>query len=122
MGGSRTRWARPSGTVAEPFMSTDSPSAGSPAEGSPTVRAPLPRAVIALGWVSLLTDAASDMIYPLVPAFLLSLGGGAEALGWVEGVAEAVAALVKIVAGRWADRARQKKPLIAAGYGLSALA
>ncbi len=83
---------------------------------------PLPRAVIVLGWVSLLTDAASDMIYPLVPAFLLSLGGGAEALGWVEGVAEAVAALVKIVAGRWSDRAKQKKPLIAAGYGLSALA
>jgi MFS family permease len=85
-------------------------------------RRPLPRAVIALGWVSLLTDAASDMIYPLVPAFLITLGGGAEALGWVEGVAEAVAAVVKIFAGRLSDRAARKKPLIAAGYGLSALA
>ncbi|MEP7125150.1 MAG: MFS transporter [Byssovorax sp.] len=89
---------------------------------SAPARRPLPRAVIALGWVSLLTDAASDMIYPLVPAFLITLGGGAEALGWIEGVAEAVAAVVKIIAGRLADRAPRKKPLIAAGYGLSALA
>lgn len=89
---------------------------------STPIRRSLPRAVIALGWVSLLTDAASDMIYPLVPAFLISLGGGPEALGWIEGVAEGVAALVKIFAGRWSDRAAQKKPLIAAGYGLSALA
>jgi MFS family permease len=89
---------------------------------SAPARRPLPPAVIALGWVSLLTDAASDMIYPLVPAFLITLGGGAEALGWIEGVAEAVAAVVKIVAGRLGDRAARKKPLIAAGYGLSALA
>jgi MFS family permease len=85
-------------------------------------RRPLPRAVIALGWVSLLTDAASDMIYPLVPAFLISLGGGPEALGWIEGVAEAVAAVVKISAGRLSDRATRKKPLIALGYGISSLA
>ena len=78
--------------------------------------------MIALGWVSLLTDAASDMIYPLLPAFLITIGGGPEALGWVEGVAEAVAALVKIVAGRFSDRAARKKPMIATGYGLSALA
>jgi MFS family permease len=89
---------------------------------SAPARRPLPPAVIALGWVSLLTDAASDMIYPLLPAFLITLGGGAEALGWIEGVAEAVAAVVKIVAGRLGDRAARKKPLIAAGYGLSALA
>jgi MFS family permease len=89
---------------------------------SAPTRRPLPRAVIALGWVSLLTDAASDMIYPLVPAFLITIGGGAEALGWIEGIAEAVAALVKIIAGRVSDRAARKKPLIAAGYGLSALA
>ena len=89
---------------------------------SAPARRPLPPAVIALGWVSLLTDASSDMIYPLVPAFLITLGGGAEALGWIEGVAEAVAAVVKIIAGRLGDRAARKKPLIAAGYGLSALA
>jgi MFS family permease len=81
----------------------------------------LPRPVVALGWVSLFTDAASDMIYPLIPAFLLSMGGGAEALGWIEGVAELVGAFVKLYAGRASDRAARRKPLVAAGYGISAL-
>src|SRR3954447_5708273 len=103
-------------------MSAGSPGETPSAEASPKVRAPLPRAVIALGWVSLFTDAASDMIYPLVPAFLITIGGGAEALGWIEGMAEAVAALVKIIAGGISDRAARKKPLIAIGYGLSTLA
>src|SRR5262245_58343690 len=120
MGGARTRWARPSGTPAEPPMSA-AESTGSPALGSPTGRASLPRAVIALGWVSLLTDAASDMIYPLVPAFLLSIGGGAEALGWLEGVAEAIAAALKLFAGKLSDRPRPRKPLVAVGYGISAI-
>jgi MFS family permease len=77
--------------------------------------------VIALGWVSLLTDAGSDLIYPLVPAFLLSLGGGAEALGWLEGIAEAVGAVLKLFSGAASDAAPRRKPLIAAGYALSAL-
>lgn len=84
-------------------------------------REPLPRNVVALGWVSLLTDAASDMIYPLLPVFLMQLGGGAQALGWLEGVAEAVSAVVKLQAGRAADRRPRAKPLIALGYGISAL-
>src|SRR3954466_12055192 len=91
-------------------------------EPRPKPRPKLPPAVVALGWVSLLTDAASDMIYPLVPAFLLSLGGGAVALGWMEGVAEGVAAIVKLVSGRRADRLGRRKRLVAIGYGISALA
>ena len=82
---------------------------------------PLPRAVIALGWVSLLTDAASDMIYPLIPAFLLALGGGAVTLGWLEGVAEAVGAVLKLVSGAAADRVASRKRLVALGYGVSAI-
>jgi len=78
--------------------------------------------VIALGWVSLLTDTASDMVYPLLPAFLMSLGGGAVALGWLEGLAEAIAALLKVHAGRVSDRAASRKPLVALGYGISAIA
>jgi MFS family permease len=83
--------------------------------------AALPRTVVALGWVSLLTDAASDMIYPLIPAFLLTLGGGAVAIGWLEGVAEAVGAVLKLFSGAVSDRAARRKPLIALGYGVSAL-
>ncbi|MEZ4296511.1 MAG: MFS transporter [Polyangiaceae bacterium] len=82
----------------------------------------LPRAVIVLGWVSFFTDASADMIYPLVPAFLMSLGGGATALGWLEGVAEAVSAGIKLWAGRSIDKAAHPKRFVVAGYGIAALA
>jgi MFS family permease len=78
--------------------------------------------VIVLGWVSFFTDASADMVYPLVPAFLVSLGGGATALGWLEGVAEAVSAAIKLWAGRAVDGATRPKRLVVLGYGLSALA
>lgn len=78
--------------------------------------------MIALGWVSLLTDAAADMIVPLLPAFLLTLGGTALHIGWLEGVAEAVAAVLKLASGAVSDRLAKRKPLIAAGYAIAALA
>ncbi len=81
----------------------------------------LPRTVVALGWVSLLTDAASDMIYPLVPELLRSIGGGAFWLGWFEGIAEIVSTGLKLVSGRLSDNPKWRKPLIAMGYGIAAL-
>ena len=84
--------------------------------------APLPRAVKTLGLVSLLTDASSEMIYPLLPAFLTgTLRAGPAFLGVMEGLAEAVAAFLKLAAGRLADRLPRRKPLVVAGYGLSSL-
>ena len=66
---------------------------------------PLHRNVKALGVVSLLTDASSEMIYPLLPAFLTGpLRAGPALLGVIEGLAEAVAALEKVVSGRVSDR------------------
>jgi MFS family permease len=83
----------------------------------------LPRTVVALGVVSLLTDLASEMIYPLLPGFLAaSLGAGVFALGTIEGVAESTAALVKLGSGIWSDRLLRRKPLILAGYGLASAA
>jgi MFS family permease len=83
----------------------------------------LPPAVRALGVVSLLTDASSEMIYPLLPTFLTTtLGARAAFVGLVEGLAEAVASMLKIVSGRVADRMPRKKPLIFGGYSLSSLA
>jgi MFS family permease len=79
--------------------------------------------VIALGVVSLLTDLSSEMIYPLLPVFLVSvLGAGAVALGVVEGLAESSAALLKVVSGRLTDRTGRRKPFVVTGYGLSSLA
>jgi MFS family permease len=80
----------------------------------------LPGTVVALGFVSFLTDLSSEMIYPLLPVFLVDvLGAGAIALGTIEGVAESTAAVLKVASGWWTDRVRRRKPLVVAGYGLS---
>ncbi len=80
----------------------------------------LPKAVIILSLVSLLNDAASEMITPLLPLFLTAImGTGPTVVGLVEGVAEATASLLKLVSGRLADRGWRHKPLVLAGYTLS---
>jgi len=82
-----------------------------------------PRAVWLLGWVSLATDSATEAIYPLLPFFLTRvLGAGAVSLGIVEGAAEAVNSVLKIISGRIADRSRRKRPLVLFGYSVSSLA
>src|SRR2546425_9093636 len=85
----------------------------------PDPRAPsrLPRQVKLFGWVSLLNDFASEMIYPLLPAFITGvLGGGALALGALDGAAEFAAAFVKLGAGRLADQTRLRGPMIVLRY------
>ncbi len=83
----------------------------------------LSRNIILLGLVSLFTDAASEMMVPLLPVFLTGvLGAGAMALGWIEGVADAAASVLKLLSGRWADRMGRHRPLVAGGYLLSATA
>src|SRR5881397_2980550 len=78
---------------------------------------PLPRQAKLFGWVSLLNDFASEMIYPLLPAFVTGvLGGGPQALGALDGAAEFAAAFVKLGAGRLADRPRLRGPMIVLGY------
>ena len=76
-----------------------------------------------LGWASLFTDAATEMIYPLLPVYLSRvLGAGAFALGIVEGVAEAVNSALKIASGRLSDRVGRRRPIVITGYALSSLA
>jgi len=83
----------------------------------------LPREVLALGWVSFFADLAGEMIVALLPAFLATLsGGGAFALGAIEGFADALASLLKLVSGAWADRIGRYRPLVIAGYALTMLA
>jgi MFS family permease len=83
----------------------------------------LPRAVFLFGLVSLCNDAASDMILPLLPAFLtLTLGAGPAALGLIEGTAEAASSLLKLWAGRAGDRGVSRKGLAVGGYAASNLA
>jgi len=83
----------------------------------------LPREVLALGWVSFFADVASEMIVALLPPFLATLsGGGALALGLIEGFADAIASLLKLVSGAWADRVGRYRPFLIAGYGLAMIA
>ena len=85
-----------------------------------SVRNALPRTVLVLGFVSLLNDAASEMITPLLPIFLTAtLGAGPAIVGLVEGFAEATASVLKLVAGRLADRGVPAKRLVLGGYGLA---
>ena len=84
-------------------------------------RPELPKQVKLFGAVSLLNDFASEMVYQLLPAFITGvLGGGAVALGALDGAADAAAAIVKLVAGRLADRPSRRGPLIVGGYFLAA--
>jgi MFS family permease len=83
----------------------------------------LPRSVRLLGWVSLLTDAATEAVYPLLPVFITQvLGGPPVALGIVEGAADATSSALKIVSGRWSDRLGTRKPIVLLGYSLSSRA
>jgi MFS family permease len=82
----------------------------------------LPGTVWLLGAVSLLNDAASELVYPLLPLYLATvLGAGPRALGLVEGAAEATSALLKLVSGVWYDRVGRAKPFVVAGYSVAAL-
>jgi MFS family permease len=82
----------------------------------------LPPQVKGLSAVSLFNDFASEMVYPVLPAFITGpLGGSAMALGVLDGVAELTASLVKWVSGRLADRPGWAKPLILVGYGTAVL-
>src|SRR5438445_13730476 len=84
---------------------------------APPLPARLPGAVKLFGLVSLLNDFASEMIYPLLPAFITGvLGAGPQALGALDGAAELAAAVVKLGAGRLADRVPLRGPLIVLGY------
>jgi MFS family permease len=85
-------------------------------------RDPLPPTAIALGVTSFLTDAGSEMIFPLLPVFVASLGGSAAFLGLVEGLADATSSLLKLGSGYVADRVDRRKPLVLFGYGLAAAA
>lgn len=82
----------------------------------------LPRNVLALSLVSLLNDSSSEIIYPLLPAFLaLSLGASPFAIGLIEGFAESVASLLKLVSGYLSDRFSTRKLPVFFGYSLSAV-
>lgn len=99
---------------AEPKPSEDL--ARAPVKGG---RPALHPTVIALAVVSMLHDLAGDMVTPLLPALLATMGSGPAALGLVEGVADATGSLLKLVSGYLADRIGHLKMLTVLGYGVA---
>src|SRR4051812_2465536 len=82
----------------------------------------LSRNVIVLGWVSFLTDLASEMLYPVMPLFVVgTLGGSPPGLRLIDGVAEGISSGLRGVTGALSDRPRRRKPFVVGGYTISAL-
>lgn len=82
----------------------------------------LPRDVWALGFVSLFMDISSETVYGILPLFLFSvLGASVTSIGFLEGVAEATALILKVISGPLSDLLKKRKPLIILGYSMGAL-
>ncbi len=89
----------------------------SPAAGAPDKSDTIPPAVVGLSFVSLWNDVASEMVYPLLPNFIVrTLGGGPAILGVMDGAAELTGAALKWISGRLSDRPGLRGPLILGGY------
>jgi MFS family permease len=82
----------------------------------------LTRTIWILSLVSLFTDIASEMLYPVMPLYLKSIGFSIIFIGILEGLAEATAGLSKGYFGNWSDNIGKRLPFVQLGYGLSALA
>ncbi len=73
--------------------------------------------IIILGITSLLTDISSEMVYPLLPIFLVNtLGASPAVLGVIEGISESLASLTKVFSGLWSDKIKRRKPFTVFGY------
>jgi len=79
------------------------------------------RPVLILGMVSFFTDMASEMLYPVMPLYLDSIGFGIIGIGILEGIAQATAGLSKGFFGKWSDVSGRRIPFVRWGYVLSAL-
>lgn len=81
----------------------------------------LPRIVWLLGLASLLNDVSSEAIFPLLPVFLTSLGAPMRFLGLIEGSADALSSVIKMIAGVWSDRG-PRRLMVTGGYLMPAVA
>jgi MFS family permease len=89
----------------------------------PTAASGLPATVVILGFTSLFTDVGTEMIFPLLPVFLVeTLRAGPAYLGLIEGAAGTVSSLLKLWSGVLADASHRRKPLVLGGYALASAA
>jgi len=82
----------------------------------------IPSGVWTLGFVSLLMDTSSELIHALLPLYMVgALGASVFVVGLIEGMAEAIALVIRVFSGYASDAMRRRKPLVVAGYALSAV-
>ena len=82
----------------------------------------IPAGIWILGFVSMLMDISSEMIHSLLPLFMVTtLGASAFVVGWIEGLAESTALIVKVFSGAISDYLGKRKGLVVFGYALGAL-
>lgn len=80
------------------------------------------KTIFLLALISLFTDVASEMLYPVMPLYLSHIGFSVALIGLLEGVAEATAGLSKGYFGYLSDSLKKRKPFVQTGYSLSAVA
>ncbi len=98
------------------------PHGSSPFRHGPSAWRALPSGIWVLGFGSLFMDASSEMIYSVLPLFMVTvLGASMVTVGVIEGVAEATAAIIKVFSGTLSDYLGKRKVLLVAGYGLAAI-
>ncbi len=78
--------------------------------------------IFILGLASLLNDIGSEMITPILPLFITSLGGGGIIVGLIGGLSDSITSFSKIFSGYYSDKMGKRKPLVVAGYAFSSLA
>lgn len=72
--------------------------------------------VVLLGIVSFIADVSSEIIAPILPLFIVSLGGGSVAIGLIGGLRDSIASILNAFSGYWSDKAGKRKVFVVSGY------
>src|SRR5271167_3636157 len=91
-------------------------------EPTPTKTSWLNRTVLGVGLTSLFSDWSHETATAILPAFLAIIGAGPAWLGAIEGISDGLSSFAKLTAGHFTDRLQKRKPLVLAGYAITALA
>ncbi len=81
----------------------------------------IPTNVLLLGTVSFINDMSSEMIMPILPLFITSLGGAGIIVGVIGGVRDSISSLLKVVCGHWSDKIGKRKIFLSSGYIISSI-
>ena len=79
------------------------------------------RSVILLGIVSLLNDIGGEMIMPILPMFIVSLGGTGLIVGFIGGLRDSISSIVKVISGYWSDKIGKRKIFVFFGYTIASV-